>query len=299
MGTGIVSIALLLDGRQTLSDILLAITAATWAGLALVAMHLGRRRAQALCGASSPTALTAVAASAVLGTRLALQGWLALAVALLVISAVLWAGLVGPVLGGLRTPAVGSSFMLTVSTEALAVLAAVLGLREGASWLLVAALVLFALGLVFYLFVLMHFDLRQLALGRGDQWVSGGALAIAALAAGSIALGAREGGPLVGMAGSLDTISVAVWVLAVLWLPLLIAAELIRPRLSYNVQRWSTVFPLGMYAACSLTVGTAADTEALHRLGRIWVWIAASIWFVVLIGLLRRGATYFADRSQR
>jgi tellurite resistance protein TehA-like permease len=300
MGTGIVSIALLLDGWQTLSEVLLAITAAVWIGLGLVAfLRLASERSQLLGRTRPPAVLTAVAGSAVLGTRLAMLGWITLAVALLVISSALWAGLLGSVLGGWRTPTVGSSFMLTVSTEALAVLAAALAVREGAGWLLVVALVLFALGLVLYLFVVARFDFRQLAFGRGDHWVSGGALAIAALAAGWITLGARGGGPLAGMTGTLATISIGLWTLAALWLPLLLAAELIRPRLSYNVHRWSTVFPLGMYAACSLTVGRAADAEPLHRLGRIEVWIATSIWAVVFIGLLRSGARFIEDGKHR
>jgi hypothetical protein len=35
-------------------------------------------------------------------------------------------------------------------------------------------------------------------------------------------------------------------------IPPLIISEIIRPRLSYDVRRWATVFPFGMYAACSL-----------------------------------------------
>ena len=39
-------------------------------------------------------------------------------------------------------------------------------------------------------------------------------------------------------------------VLTILWLPVLLLAEILRPRLHYDVRRWSTVFPVGTYGAC-------------------------------------------------
>ena len=77
MGTGIVSIALLLDQRGTLSDILLV----------LDAIDLGRARRPSARPRAAPTrarfradirhpaALTSIAGTAVLGTRLTLLGW--------------------------------------------------------------------------------------------------------------------------------------------------------------------------------------------------------------------------------
>jgi cytochrome c-type biogenesis protein CcmH/NrfF len=206
----------------------------------------------------------------------------AAAVALLAVALALWLALLGPVLGHLETPTVGASFMLTVSTEGLAVLAATLAQDR---WLLYAALAPFALGLAFYAFVLARFDLRQLLAGRGDHWVSGGALAISALAAGRIAVAARRFGVLVGTA---KVVALAVWGVALLWLPGLIAAELIRPRLRYDVRRWSTVFPLGMYAACSFTVGALVDATALTRLATAWSWVAFAVWLMVLGATLWR-----------
>jgi hypothetical protein len=54
-----------------------------------------------------------------------------------------------------------------VPCESLAVLAATLATPEHARWLLIAALVLAALGLGLYLFVISRFDFHQLAVGRG------------------------------------------------------------------------------------------------------------------------------------
>jgi hypothetical protein len=91
--------------------------------------------------------------------------------------------------GCCATPTIGVSFVLSVSTESLAVLSAGVAAAEAARWLLVAALAPFVLGLAFYAFVIARFDFRQLAVGRGDHWITGGALAISTLAAARIALG--------------------------------------------------------------------------------------------------------------
>lgn len=79
------------------------------------------------------------------------------------------------VLANLATQTVGVAFMLTVSTESLAVLAAALAVGERAAWLLYAALASFLLGLGLYLVVLRRFDFRQLLTGCGGHWVTSGA----------------------------------------------------------------------------------------------------------------------------
>jgi hypothetical protein len=108
--------------------------------------------------------------------------------------------------------------------------------------------------------------MRQLAVGRGDHWITGGALAISTLAAGRITPAARNLHALSGIIETLKVSSLALWALTIAWLPVLLAAELLRPRLRYDVRRWSTVFPVGMYAACSFAVGAAAGAPGDCRL---------------------------------
>src|SRR5205823_3162087 len=134
--------------------------------------------------ARTPAALTAPIATAVLGTRLTQLGWTWAGIAALVVALGLWLVLLRPVLRGWKSPTVGISLLLAVSAEALAVIAASVAAREHARWLLEVALVPLALGLGFYIGVISRFDFRQLAVGRGDHWITGGALGIAALAAG-------------------------------------------------------------------------------------------------------------------
>jgi tellurite resistance protein TehA-like permease len=289
MGTGIVSIALALDGHETISRIVLVFAAVIWVALALLLpARAARDRARFLTDVRTPAALTSVAGTAVLGTRLTVLGWDWAGAALLVIAVALWVALLVPVLTNWRTPTVGASLVLTVSTQSLAVLAAVLATGAHASWLLVTALAPFGLGLVFYAFVIARFDPRQLGVGRGDHWITGGALAISTLAAARITLGARALATLGGGDGVLKALAFGLWVLTMLWLPVLLLAEMLRPRLGYDVRRWSTVFPIGMYAACSFAVGQAAHASAVTSFARVWVWVALAVWGVVFAAMIRR-----------
>jgi tellurite resistance protein TehA-like permease len=287
MGTGIVSIALSLDGRETLSRILLVVDVAVWVVLGLLlAARIAVNRERAWSESRSPAALTGVAGTAVLGTRLTLLGWGWAGIGLLVLALGLWLLLLAPVLRNWKTPTIGVSFVLAVSTESLAVLAATLAASEDATWLLEVAPAPFLLGLAFYVGVIWRFDLRQLLVGHGDHWIAGGALAISALAAGRITLSAQSLDALGGLTGALEGISVGLWIAAMAWLPVLVGAEALRPRLGYDVRRWATVFPVGMYAACSFIVGAAARVALITDFARVWVWVAVLVWAMVSAAMI-------------
>jgi tellurite resistance protein TehA-like permease len=291
MATGIVSIGLTLVERETLSRVLLGVGIALWLGLC--AVFAGRAvfsRARWIAEARSPAALTAVAGTAVLGSRLALLGVHVAAYGLLAVALCLWAGLLGPVLRHWSTPTVGVSFVLAVATESLAVLAALLAREQRIAWLAFAALALLAFGLLAYVFVLVRFDLRQLLIGHGDHWIVGGALAIATLACARAAAATGASPSLGGLRQGLVDASVVLWAAAACWLPLLVATELVAPRLLSDTRRWATVFPAGMYAVCSIAVGDVAGVGRLVTFGRIWIWVALALWALVLARTIRCGA---------
>lgn len=75
--------------------------------------------------------------------------------------------------------------------------------------------------------------------------------------------------------------------MAVAWILPLVVCEVIRPRLSYDVRRWATVFPFGMYAACSFTVGAVTGVTGIVRFGQVCTWFACGITVLVFAGLLR------------
>jgi hypothetical protein len=259
MGTGIVSEALALDGHPALSDVLLAIAVALAValGAVLVAALRADRRAVARA-AATPASLTVVAALGVLGTRLTQVGSRGIGIALLALAIACWVPLLVAVLRAWHRPAGGGVFLVSVATQAIAVVAATLGARG-------LGLVLLVTGLGLYAFALGSFDLAEIRRGRGDQWVAGGALAIAALAAAACALRA---------------VSHVLWGVAMVWLPVLIAGEVLAPRRGFDPRRWSTVFPVGMYAAMSHAVGVTAFARA-------WTWVAVAVWAVVAVASLR------------
>ena len=296
MGTGIVSIGLSLDGSETLSRILAAVAGTVWIVLGVQLLVLASRQRPLLIEqARSPGALTGIAGTNVLGTRLALLGWDREAVALLAIGLLVWLALVPWVLANWRRPTVGASFVLTVATESLAVLGAAVATAYGAVWLGVAALVCVGLGLAFYLFVLSAFDPRQLLVGHGDHWVSGGALAIATLACARSAQATAALEPLRAASGSLETAALGIWAAAFTWLPALLIGELLSPRGSYDVRRWSTVFPVGMYAACSFAVAKVDAISGIEDFARVWIWLALAVWLAVFLGMLRRVVAVLAS----
>jgi tellurite resistance protein TehA-like permease len=295
MGTTSVSIALSLDHQETASRALLLVAGVTWVTVTvLLAWRFVADRRRFLAEARSPVGLDGAAANAVLGTRLVGLGWVAAGIVLLLVASTIWLVLLGPVLGEIPARATGVAFMLTVSTEALAVLSATVAVSESAPWLADCALVLAALGIGLYPFALARFDASELLAGRGDQWVSGGALAICALAVSEIIRAAARLGTLAVAIGMLKVIALCLWVGAAFWLPLLLAAEVRRPRDGYDVRRWATVFPLGMYAASGFSVASATQVEGLATFAAVWIWLAFAGWTIVFLALLRHGLRVLA-----
>lgn len=84
-------------------------------------------------------------------------------------------------------------------------------------------------------------------------------------------------------------IAFVLWTAAMLWLVALLVAELRWPRPRYHAQRSSTVFALGMYAACSFAVAAATGIRLPADFARGWTWIALAGWSLAFAGLLRRG----------
>jgi hypothetical protein len=72
--------------------------------------------------------------------------------------------------------------------------------------------------------------------------------------------------------------------------------EALRARPRYAAERWATVFPVGMYAACSFQVGAVTHTEAMTDFARVWVWIAVTVWLVVLVAMVSRPSGGSAGR---
>ncbi|MEU9332129.1 tellurite resistance/C4-dicarboxylate transporter family protein [Streptomyces sp. NPDC048290] len=289
MATGIVSTGLNLAGYAVLSGILLVVAAITW--LALAADFTSRLlgdRGRWLEEAGTPTALTAVAATTVLGTRLSAQDWQLPAEVLLALAALVWPVLLVLVVTHWHERMPGAVFLGCVATQGLAVLGGTLAKAEGVAWLGHAAMVLFWLGLVLYAVALTRFDFRQLWEGAGDHWVAAGALAISALA-GSKLIAADSPALYLWNSddrGVLRTVTSALLALDLALYAVLLVAEVVRPRPHYDVRRWATVFPMGMTATAMLSVGTAMDVSWLRTPAEVLLWLAVAAWLVVAAGAI-------------
>ena len=289
MATGIVSVGLGIDGDRAVSDFFLGLAVAVWLLLAaLFAWRLLHDRARFRAEARSAGSLAAVAGTAVLGSRFVELGTAGLGLAFLVVAALLWVSFIGPVLRALPDRGDGLAFLLTVSTQSLAVLSAKLAVSYGAPFLEYLSLPLVGAGLAMYALVLPRLDPRLLRDGRGDQWICGGALAITTLAVAQVTTSASLLGVLGGGGAPLQDLTLASWAAAVVWLPAVLAGELWRPRLGYNSRRWATVFPLGMYAVSSQAAGMATGHSWLVDFGRAWIWIAVAAWLLTAVGLARQ-----------
>lgn len=293
MATGTLSVGLQLTGYETLSRIALALAAVGWLGLATdFVVRLLRERRRWVAEAGTPGALTSVAATTVLGTRLVTLGWQVPAEALLALSAALWPGLLFLVVRHIARGMPGTVFLPAVATEGLAVLGAALAPAVRADWLAHTALVLFWLGIALYVVALLCFDFREVAVGAGEHWIAGGALTISALA-GSKLIAAYRVNPYLWNDddnGVLHGVTVGLLVLGLGWYLVLAVAELLWPRPRYDVRRWATVFPMGMTAAAALTVATAVDVSWPKGLGRVLLWIAVAAWLVMAAGTVRSTA---------
>ncbi|MEE4540597.1 tellurite resistance/C4-dicarboxylate transporter family protein [Streptomyces sp. V4-01] len=284
MATAILSVGLETVGRRVLSVIALVLAIVLWVVLAGDFVHrLLGQRARFRTEASTPAALNAVAASAVLGTRLATVARGVPAEALLATAAAVWPFLLVSVIDRWTRGMPGGVFLVCVATEGLAVLSAVLGAAHHLRWLSTAALALFVLGLLLYCVALPRFDPRQIRTGAGDHWIFGGALAICALAGSKLTSAPFwTGAP----HSVLRTATLVLFGVVLALYAVLAAAEVRWPRPHYDFRRWATVFPLGMGAVASMSIATATGVRGLHTLGAVLLWAGVAAWLLTASGLI-------------
>ncbi|MFJ6699448.1 tellurite resistance/C4-dicarboxylate transporter family protein [Streptomyces sp. NPDC091272] len=291
MASAILSVGLHLLGARWASAVLFCLGLGAWSVLAAVfGRHLLYERNKWRQEADTPPALTTVAATAVLGTRIALFGNQPLSVTLLCASVLLWPLLMVHVLRHWEHKVPGAAYLVCVATQAIVVLACVVAGAAGMRWLLWPALAFFADGLVLYALVLRRFDLHQLRTGAGDHWIVSGAMAVSALAGSKLVVvtaGTQPSWQGV-LHSSLRVITLAALGVALFWYAVLLLCELRWPRPHYDVRRWSTVFPLAMTAVAALSTAGALGIPGLWTLGEVLYWPALSVFVVVAVGAVRR-----------
>lgn len=311
MATGIVAIGAFQQDLTWLAEALYAVAAAAYVVLLVLTVVRLVRFPRALAADLTSHAkgfafLTMVAGTNVLGSAsLVIHGWSDLAWVLWWVSLALWAALLYSTLVAvvLRSPKPGLGdgingtwFLLTVSTESVAVLGALLLVRHPDDRLAFLCLAAFLLGIVLYLIVMTMVFLRWTfqeldpTEASPPAWIAAGAVAITVLA-GSNLLGAAEVSPrLARVAPFVEGMVTLAWATATFWFPLMIAIGVWRHvvrrlPLRYHPSYWALVFPLGMYGAATFKMLAAIQLDGLSWLPKAALAIALVAWTAAFAGL--------------
>jgi tellurite resistance protein TehA-like permease len=266
------------------------------------------------------TFLTAVAGSEVLGgASIILYSWWTVGWVLWFVGLALWAVLLYTSLiaivvrsarPGLAAGISGTWLLLTVSTESIAVLGALLLPRSTNELQAVVCVSAFTLGIVLYLMVMtllfMRWVFRPLDPTEAGppSWIAAGAVAITVLAGSNLLL-ASDSVPLLADLGPfLRGMVLLAWATSTFWFPLLVAIgvwrHLVRKvPLRYEPAYWSLVFPIGMYGASTFRMRAALPLTSLEALPKVVLAAALVAWAATFVGLVAHLAAAAGRRRQR
>jgi len=312
MATGIIAVAAKQQKISWLANSLYAVTAAAYVVLAVLVLarlviFTKRLVADLTSHAKGFAFLTIVAATNVLGSASAvIHGWWGLATVLWWTSLPLWVllaytSLISDVLRrdkpGLGAGVNGTWFLLTVSTESVAVLGALLAGHTPDDLLVFTCIAAFTLGIVLYLIVMtmvfLRWTFQPLEPTEADppSWIAAGAVAITVLA-GSNLLAIRATSPRVErLAPFLEGLVTLAWATATFWFPVMIAIGIWRHivrgvPLRYHPSYWSLVFPIGMYGAATFRMRAVVKLEQLDWAPKVTLGFALAAWTTVFLGMV-------------
>jgi len=200
----------------------------------------------------------------------------------------------------LRDHAHGAWLLPAVATAGLAITAADLGAAVRSGALLTFGVLLWLLGIALYATVTWLITWRALASPfrpdavTPDSWILMGALAITNLAGDHLLSAARLLAAPYWVRTGTHGLTLAAWILASLWIPVLLYAEGWsvdhRPgSLHYARVWWSAVFPLGMYSAATEATAVALHMRSLRTISLVLFWVAVTVWLLVAVGWLHAG----------
>jgi tellurite resistance protein TehA-like permease len=309
MATGILSTAAGADRAGALSVALLVVAIAGYLALIVLsgwrlAGYPSEFRADATNPVTAFSLFTFVAASDVLGVRLAGSGYHTATAVLLAVSGAAWLILtygtpLSLVTGHRGRSALagvnGNWFLWTVGTQSIAV--AITSLAPPVPGSLAAlAVLLWAVGVMLYVIIaalvlacLLYFPVEPAGLTPA-YWVFMGATAISVLA-GAKLLGLPSGPLVTAMHPVIAGLSVVLWAFGIWLIPLLaglgVWRHLVhRVPLRYDPRLWSMVFPLGMYCVASESLGTVLHVPWLVMAGHVGTWLAFAVWAALFAAML-------------
>jgi tellurite resistance protein TehA-like permease len=308
MGTGSLSTGALLLGMRPLSVALCVISAGAFALLCALALlrilgHRDRLREDAGNPRTAFAPYTFVAALAVLGTRFALDGHTVFPAAALVAGIAGCAALAVPgvrmLRGGVRLEGVTGNWQLpSVAIEALALLAASLGLTARSQLCEALAIALWLFGIPAYVAVIPAFvrRFRRLPTSPADLTPDYWTLMAVPSLIGLVAAKLWSAAPAFASASwlrpayrpiALGGLAISA-VLAPIWIALQIW-RLVRDPASrrYSPTWWGLVFPTAIVVVAAQVVSKTFGPGWLHQAALVGYWFVLAAWATVGIGLVR------------
>ncbi|MGH9056406.1 MAG: tellurite resistance/C4-dicarboxylate transporter family protein [Acidimicrobiales bacterium] len=312
MASGIVSIGADLIGYGVLSQVVLGVTVAAFAGLTLayaarIIWFRGFFRESLRDPTTAMAYFTVAAGTGVVATRVSLAVHPDVTLGLGAGAAVVWLvfsyGLPSSIVASARRPVLGEIngtwLIWVVATQSLSIVAAALTpVAPSAAFraqLPVVAVCLWGVGVMLYVILIVIIFLRLLLVEVTPAemgpayWIAMGATAISVrAAAGILVLHGPHAEALVRqLRPFMVGLSVVLWAFGTWWIPLLVAFGLWRYvakgySRAFEPRLWSVVFPLGMYTVASWTLGRAAGFDFMVSIARVWVFVGLVSWAAVL-----------------
>jgi tellurite resistance protein TehA-like permease len=316
MATGIVALAVNAAGWPAGGHALFGVGLAAYGVLwVLTAARCARYwpavRADLTAHAKAPGFFTVVAATGVLGNGcVLLHEAPGVGLVLWTVTVALWVVLSYTILPGLMEvedkPDLGQGLsgvwlLVVVATQSVCVLGCLVAphLPAGGAepglfaalcfWLVGGMLYLWLIALIFYRILFRPLAPADLA---PPYWINMGAMAISTLGGTALVAAAPGSELLVGLLPFLKGLTLMFWATATWWLPLLLMLGVWRHGvkrypLTYDHGYWGAVFPLGMYAVCTLRLAREFGLPFLTPLGVAFAWVSLAAWAATAVGLGR------------
>jgi len=154
-------------------------------------------------------------------------------------------------------------------------------------WLVGGMLYLWLIALIFYRIMFRPLTAADMT---PPYWINMGAMAISTLGGVFLVSAARGSEALVELIPFLKGLTLMFWATATWWLPLLLMLGawrhgVKRYPLVYEHSYWGAVFPLGMYAVCTLRLAREFGLPYLTPIGETFAWVALTAWAATAVGL--------------